>query len=77
MLENNEQAEAQVAIAKAWTGDAYKSVSLLAHQLWGGMGYALESDLYLYSNRAKATELSFGTSEYHLNSLADVILGPA
>lgn len=76
LLANNKPADAELAMAKAWTGEAYKYISLLAHQLWGGMGFAQESDLYLYSNRAKATELSFGTREYHLNHLADVLLGP-
>lgn len=76
LLANNKPADAELAMAKAWTGEAYKYISLLAHQLWGGMGFAEESDLYLYSNRAKATELSFGTREYHLNQLADVLLSP-
>ena len=70
-------ADREVAIAKAWTGEAYKSVSLMAHQLWGGMGYALECDLYLWSNRAKATELSLGTRDYHLERLAEMLLGKA
>ena len=49
----------------------------MAHQLWGGMGYALECDLYLWSNRAKTTELTFGTQDYHLELLAEMLLGSA
>ena len=77
LVADNSAADKEVAIAKAWTGDAYKSVSLMAHQLWGGMGYALECDLYLWSNRAKATELSFGTRDYHLERIAEMLLGSA
>lgn len=77
LLAEGTPAERAVSIAKAYSGEAYKSVSLMSHQLWGGMGVALESDLYLWSNRAKATELSFGTRDYHLGRLAEMVLGPA
>lgn len=77
LLADGNPAEREVAIAKAWSGEAYKSVSLMSHQLWGGMGFALESDLFLWSNRAKTTELSFGTRDYHLGRLAEMLLGPA
>jgi Acyl-CoA dehydrogenases len=70
LLSNGEKAEREITIAKAYASEAYKNISVMAHQLWGGMGYATESDLYLWSNRAKATELSFGTRDFHLKNLA-------
>ncbi|WP_084783305.1 acyl-CoA dehydrogenase family protein [Bacillus dakarensis] len=71
LLSEGLAAEDEVAMAKAYAGEAYKSVTVMAHQLWGGMGYVTESDLYLWSNRAKATELSFGTRDLHLKKLAN------
>ncbi|HEY3186886.1 MAG TPA: acyl-CoA dehydrogenase family protein, partial [Solirubrobacteraceae bacterium] len=46
-------AEREVAIAKAWTGRAYVSITLTAHQLHGGAGYVVDHDLHRYSARAK------------------------
>jgi alkylation response protein AidB-like acyl-CoA dehydrogenase len=43
--------------AKSWVARAYKDVTLSAHQLHGGMGYARESDLFRWSERAKLRQL--------------------
>lgn len=45
------QRETAVAVLKAAT--AYRRVTLDAHQLHGGMGYVLETDLHLWSERAR------------------------
>lgn len=60
----------EVAIGKAVAGEAYKRVSLMAHQLHGGIGFTAEYGLHLWSARAKATELSLGTYDYHLETVA-------
>ncbi|WP_249869697.1 acyl-CoA dehydrogenase family protein [Oceanobacillus saliphilus] len=73
MLSEGLEAEQELAIAKAFVSETYKSTTLMAHQLWAGMGFALDSGLYLYSNRSKATELSFGTYDYHLKRLSELI----
>ena len=52
-----------VAIAKMQASEAYKWVTLTAHQLHGGMGYVRETDLHLWSERAKATEIQGGTAD--------------
>jgi len=62
--------KSQIAMAKAWTGETYKRISLTAHQLFGGIGFTREHDLYLYSSRAKATELGLGTRDRHLEVVA-------
>jgi acyl-CoA dehydrogenase len=61
----------EVAIAKAWTGRAYRDVTVLAHQLHGGAGYVLEHPLHRHSLRAKEAELLFGSTEEWLSDLAD------
>ena len=63
-------ARREVAVAKAWTGEAYKNATVMAHQLHGGMGYVLESDLHLWSEHAKACELELGPRDHHLKIVA-------
>jgi len=70
-------ADRELAIAKAWTGRAYRDITLAAHQLHGGAGYIVEHDLHRYSARAKEAELRFGSTEEWLTDLAGVLrLGP-
>jgi len=63
-------ADREVAIAKAWTGRAYRDLTLLAHQLHGGAGYVVEHELHRHSLRAVEAELLFGTTEEWLEDLA-------
>lgn len=65
-------AHLEASIAKAWGGSAYKAVTVLAHQLHGGIGYVRESDLHLWSERAVADALSLGARDYHLRRLSRV-----
>jgi alkylation response protein AidB-like acyl-CoA dehydrogenase len=53
-----------VAVAKAWTGAAYSRVTLLAHQIFGAVGFTMDHDLHLYYRRAKAGEIIFGDSAF-------------
>jgi alkylation response protein AidB-like acyl-CoA dehydrogenase len=52
-----------VAIAKMHCSEAYKWATLTAHQLHGGMGYVRETDLHLWSERAKTAEVLGGTAD--------------
>jgi alkylation response protein AidB-like acyl-CoA dehydrogenase len=62
-LGTGQQATRAVAIAKMHASEAYKWATLTAHQLHGGMGYVRETDLHLWSERAKATEIQGGTAD--------------
>lgn len=53
----------EVAIAKMAAGEAYKNNTLTAHQLHGGIGFVRETDLHLWSERAKVTEVQGGTAD--------------
>ena len=53
-------ARRSISIAKAWLNRAFVDVTVLAHQLHGGIGYALETDLHLWSQRAKSLEVQGG-----------------
>jgi alkylation response protein AidB-like acyl-CoA dehydrogenase len=70
-LAEGKSAGREVAIAKAWTGRAYRDITLTAHQLHGGAGYVVEHELHRYSLRAKQAELLFGSTEEWLDDLAD------
>ncbi|MDP1820743.1 MAG: acyl-CoA dehydrogenase family protein [Acidimicrobiales bacterium] len=69
-LANDRPAAKSVAIAKAWTGEAYKGATVMAHQLFGGMGYVRENDLHLWSEHAKASELALGPRDHQLLKVA-------
>ena len=71
MLSEGRPADRELAIAKAWTGRAYRDITLAAHQLHGGAGYVVEHELHRYSARAKESELRFGSTEEWLDVLAD------
>jgi alkylation response protein AidB-like acyl-CoA dehydrogenase len=68
-------ARRSVSIAKSWLDKAYKEVTILAHQLFGAIGYVRETDLHLWSQRAKTTETTFGDRSRHLARLADLTFG--
>jgi len=55
---------ADVAIAKTWTGEAYGRVTLLAHQIFGAIGFTMDHDIHLYYRQAKAGEIIFGDADF-------------
>ena len=59
------EAPQAVSMAKAYCGDAARSVCNEAIQLHGGIGFAWELDLHLYLRRAKALEYAFGDAGWH------------
>ena len=69
-LAHRQPAAHAVAVAKAWTGRAYRLMTLTAHQLHGGAGYVVEHDLHRYSARAVEAELLWGSTEEWLDDLA-------
>ena len=60
----------QVATAKAWVSDAYQRICALGHQCHGAIGFTKEHNMQLLSRRAKAAELFFGDTDYHLELVA-------
>jgi len=60
----------EVAIAKAWIGEASQRVVALAHQIHGAIGVTLEHDLHFYTRRAKAAELAFGDANFYREMVA-------
>jgi len=60
----------EVAIAKAWAGEACQRVMALAHQIHGAIGVTIDHDLQYYTRRSKAAEVSFGDAGYHREVVA-------
>ncbi len=60
----------QVAIAKAWAGQASQRVMALAHQVHGAIGITIDHDLHYYTRRAKAAEATFGDANFYLEIVA-------
>ncbi len=63
-------ADQEVAIAKAWTGEAYRRVTASGHQVHGGVAYMMDHNMQMYYRRAKAAELLYGDGDYHRELVA-------
>ena len=62
-------ADREVTIAKAFSNIACQRVAASAQQLHGGIGVDKDYDLHFYFRRAKAFELSLGSTPFHLKTL--------
>ena len=60
----------EVAIAKAWAGEASQRVFALAHQIHGAIGVTMEHDLHFHTRRAKAGEIAFGDANFYREIVA-------
>ena len=60
----------EIAMAKAWTSEAYRKVTANGQQIYGGIGFTVESDMHLYFRRAKAGEVTLGDGNFEREMLA-------
>lgn len=74
MLSEGMPCAEEVAMAKAWTSEAFRRVSSLGHQIHGGIGFTEDHDMPLYSKRAKAWELAFGDADFHREAVASMLV---
>ena len=63
----------EIAMAKAWTSEAYRRVTASGHQIYGGIGFTVESDMHLYFRRAKASEVTLGDGNFQREVLAKAL----
>lgn len=66
----------EVAMAKAWSSDALKKITTMAHQIHGGIGFTKDQDLYLYFRYAKAAEVTFGDANFQKEVVVREMGGP-
>ena len=66
MLSEGLHGDMEVAIAKAWTGDAIEQACWRAHQVLAGVGYTIDKGvLPLYTRRAKLAQMYLGDAAHH------------
>jgi alkylation response protein AidB-like acyl-CoA dehydrogenase len=63
-------AELEVGAAKAYGNEALRRVFMHAHQVHGAIGFSTEHDLQLFTRRAKAIELAWGSTAAHRERVA-------
>jgi alkylation response protein AidB-like acyl-CoA dehydrogenase len=73
MLSEGIPCRKEVAMAKAWTADAYRRVAVLAHRIHGATGFTMDHDLQFYSRRVTTGEVSFGDASHHREVVAQEI----
>lgn len=61
------------SVAKMTCSEAFLQAALDNMRIHGGIGFTWEHDAHLYVRRAKATELIFGSPDYHAQHLADLV----
>jgi len=49
----------QAPLAKLFMGHAYRDVTAMCQQVWGGVGFTIEYDIQLYFRRAKQLQMSW------------------
>ncbi len=73
MLSEGLPCSKEVAIAKAWVGEASGRVIALAHQIHGAIGVTMDHDLQFYTRRTKAADVTFGDSDFYREIVAQEI----
>jgi alkylation response protein AidB-like acyl-CoA dehydrogenase len=61
-------------VAKAAAGEAARRILKDGIQIHGGIGYTWEHDLHLYLRRAAADEYLFGSTGWHLDRVAALLI---
>jgi alkylation response protein AidB-like acyl-CoA dehydrogenase len=69
-LAHGRAADLEVSAAKAYGNDALQRIFMHAHQVHGAIGFSTECDLQLFTRRAKAAELSWGSTSLHREQVA-------
>lgn len=64
-------ADEKVAIAKCASSECFVRTCLTAHQIFGGMGFMWETDLHLWTRKAKEIEISCGGIGHWRRRLAE------
>jgi alkylation response protein AidB-like acyl-CoA dehydrogenase len=77
LAQDDEPAAKAVSMAKAYCGDACRTVCNESLQIHGGIGFTWEHDLHLYLKRGKLLEYTFGDATWHREQVAAAVLaGP-
>jgi alkylation response protein AidB-like acyl-CoA dehydrogenase len=65
-LDKKDPADLEVAIAKAWSSDAYERICWYAHQVFAGVGFTVNDGVVpLFTRRGRVLQLYLGDTAYH------------
>ena len=73
LVDQGEFQSPEISKAKAWTSDAYRRVTTLAHQCHGAIAFTKEMDIHLYHKKAKINEILFGDAAFHWERIAGTL----
>jgi alkylation response protein AidB-like acyl-CoA dehydrogenase len=71
--ENEDDADLNVNMAKAWVSEATRRVVAHGQQIHGGIGFTKDYKIQLYFRRQKAAELAWGDGDYHREAVAEAL----
>jgi acyl-CoA dehydrogenase len=71
--QDDARASLAAAMAKAYTSDAYVSVTHLSIQIFGAIGFTWEMKNHLYHKRARANAELFGSARAHRARVMDMV----
>ncbi len=72
-MQEGREGAVDVAMAKAYAGQACQAVARRAHQLLGAISFCEEHPLHLFHKRILAATLDFGDPTHHLETVATAI----
>ena len=72
-LEDGEDAEREISLARILTDYSYKWTTLTAQQLHGGVAFMEEYDLQLWTRRARVSELKYESASVHRERYANAM----
>lgn len=72
-LSTSRDAALEVSAAKAYGNEALRRIFQHAHQVHGAIGFSIECDLQLFTRRAKAVELAWGSATMHRERVAQAM----
>jgi alkylation response protein AidB-like acyl-CoA dehydrogenase len=72
-VQEGREGAVDVAMAKAFAGQACQAVARRAHQLLGAISFCEEHPLHLFHKRILAASLDFGDPTHHLETVATSI----
>ncbi len=64
----------EASMTKALVNDFYRQITALCLQIHGAIGFTEDHDAHLFYKKAKASEISLGSTGYHLDKIAELQL---
>ena len=70
MIDENLAVSREAAMTKVLSNEFFREITALCVQIHGAIGFTEEHDAPLFYKRAKAWEISLGSTSYHLGRIA-------